>query len=376
MGGRWVLTLPRYDAPWYPAPVDGEDWQSPPTDEGPRPAGAPSCGPTRAIEGPRGSVPGRRSRGRTRSPTGPPARRGQSPRPPNASGTSPCGVGRSLWNRRVPTESIARLATLSPLLGRMPVDLGGSALQAIADRTPSLAPALFSSAARRMLRRRGPLDRAAAPGATSLATLISAANRCPDPQSPTTTRPEPRILPNRRETGRSIEPTSLRATHPVLPTTPTWRPAGPNRRRPSDRGRHLPAAPSRRTDCRPMPDLSAFADSIAAGVDPTAGRPVVVERVLGGLTGLREPLLAEPDDRPRDRHPAVEFPQGKCPRLVATGRRRHSSGPGARRAEQSGVHRAVCCWEPTIRPSANCAGATSRSPRGGPRCAGSGSGST
>mgnify|MGYP007068802275 CR=1 FL=1 len=28
--GRWVLTLPRYDAPWHPGPVDGEGWQWPP----------------------------------------------------------------------------------------------------------------------------------------------------------------------------------------------------------------------------------------------------------------------------------------------------------------------------------------------------------
>ena len=23
--GRWVLTLPRYDVPWHPGPVDGQD---------------------------------------------------------------------------------------------------------------------------------------------------------------------------------------------------------------------------------------------------------------------------------------------------------------------------------------------------------------
>src|SRR5690606_20330089 len=48
--------------------------------------------------------------------------------------------------------------------------------------TPALVPALFSSAARRALRRRGSLARSAAAGATRLEKLIEAANRCPEEQ--------------------------------------------------------------------------------------------------------------------------------------------------------------------------------------------------
>ena len=330
VGGRWVLTLPRYDAPWYrprstgnrgPGPLPPTTatppgwrtqlrsdprhrgaaglgawtaiaWQNKIADAAARQAGAVAAAAQRIrhlVLGLRGSA--------------------------------------SLWNRRVPTESIARLATLSPLLGRMPVDLGGSALQAIGDRTPSLAPALFSSAARRMLRRRGPLDRAAAPGATSLATLITTANRCPDPQKLTdddarttdlaTTEPEKlagqlsqRSLsaltrfysadyPDPAQAAQIAESLDVTGLPGLLVEIAAQRP---------------PA-----TDCRPIPDLSGFADSIAAGVDPTAGRPVVVDRVLGGLTGLREPLLAEPDIAPEIDIPLWSFLKENAPDWLLPG---------------------------------------------------------
>ena len=185
-GGRWVLTVPRYDAPWHPGPVDGEDWQwPPPGDEvvpdgwrremraDPRHRGAAGLGAWVAI-----AWQERISDGAARQ-AGAVAAAAQRIRHL----TLGLRAARGLWQRRVPSDSLGRLATLSPLLGRMPVDRGGSALDAVADRTPGLAPALFSSAARRMLRRRGPLARAAAPGATSLPALIVAANTCPNPPS-------------------------------------------------------------------------------------------------------------------------------------------------------------------------------------------------
>jgi hypothetical protein len=160
VGQRWVLTVPRYDVPWHPGPVDGADWQWPPPGDDvvpdgwrrqlradPRHRGAAGLGAWIAI-----AWQDRIAAGATRQAAAVAAaaqRIRHLTLGLRASGT--------LWDRRLPGDPVARLATLSPLLGRMPVDIGGSALGAIAGRTPALAPALFSSAARRTLRRRGPL---------------------------------------------------------------------------------------------------------------------------------------------------------------------------------------------------------------------------
>ena len=156
-GGRWVLTLPRYDAPWHPGPVDGEPWQWPPPGDDvvpdgwrrelradPRHRGAAGLGAWAAI-----AWQERIAEGAARQ-AGAVAAAAQRIRHL----TLGLGAARSLWERRVPAEPLARLATLSPLLARLPAG-GGSALDAVAGRTPTLAPALFSSTARRMLRAAG-----------------------------------------------------------------------------------------------------------------------------------------------------------------------------------------------------------------------------
>ena len=63
-------------------------------------------------------------------------------------------AARSLWRRHVPPDSdpVGRLAVLAPVLGRLPSTDGGTVLQTITGRTPRLAAALWSSAARRALR--------------------------------------------------------------------------------------------------------------------------------------------------------------------------------------------------------------------------------
>ena len=89
----------------------------------------------------------------------------------------------SLWQRRVPADALARLATLAPLLGtdagRWRRQRAGSRRRPHARAGPapsSAAPpgGCYAAAA--------PLARAAAHGATSLADLIVAANTCPSPQ--------------------------------------------------------------------------------------------------------------------------------------------------------------------------------------------------
>lgn len=104
-------------------------------------------------------------------------------------------ASRSLWRRRVPltdgTDSTAArvLDVLGPSLGRLPADSGGTVLDAVAGRTPRLARALFSSAARRALRP-GPARAARAQeGAGGLSSVLLEANRCRQPD------PDPADLP-------------------------------------------------------------------------------------------------------------------------------------------------------------------------------------
>ena len=329
MGGRWVLTLPRYDVPWHPGPVDGADWQwPPPGDEvvpdgwrkqmrvDPRHRGAAGLGAWIAI-----AWQDRIADGAARQAA---AVAAAAQRIRHL--TLGLRAAGSLWDRRVPTDSVARLATLSPLLGRMPVDVGGSALAAVAGRTPTMASALFSSAARRMLRRRGPLARAAVPGATSLAGLITASNTCPEPQK--VPNDQARIL-NAASDAHQAEKLAgeLRQRADQILTDFYGNPdrAGLLVKSLDDDPSvvtDLIAAVSERTppvDCSPLPDLGAFADSVAAGIDPTAARPVAVGRVLGTIAGLREPMLAEPEVAPELDIPLWKFLSDNAPDWLLPG---------------------------------------------------------
>ena len=326
VGGRWVLTLPRYDVPWYPGPVDGEPWAWPPPGDDvvpdgwrrqlradPRQRGAAGLGAWTAI-----AWQDRISDGAAAQ-AGAVAAAAQRVRQ-LVIGLRAAG---SLWLRRVPDDPIARLATLSPLLGRMPVDGGGSALQAMTGRTPALVPALLSSAARRMLRRRGALDRSAAPGATSLAALLEAANRCPDPQK--LPDPEDRLLkllanPDQRQ--QLAARVRERAAEVLMQIDDEHTASVLIRSLEAEGGAEavvdilIEDPPVQ--DCAPL-DLVAFASSVAAGVDPTVARPVIVDRVLGGLTGLREPVLAEPDVAPELDIPLWRFLADNAPDWLLPG---------------------------------------------------------
>ena len=88
-------------------------------------------------------------------------------------------ASRSLWRRRVPTDPVAQLAVLAPVLGRFPVAGGGTVLDAIAGRTPLLARALFSSATRRALRPGPARSALAQPGASRFEAVLRHASRCP-----------------------------------------------------------------------------------------------------------------------------------------------------------------------------------------------------
>jgi hypothetical protein len=189
-----------------------------------------------------------------------------------------------------------------------------------------LARALFSSTARRMLRRRGALARAAAPGATALAGLIAAANHCPDPEK--LRDADDRILRVLADPASAQNLTArVRevATTVVLEITRDERAA-------AEAGASIDGDPQTIVDllaglsepvpareCTPLADLGAFAGSVAGGIDPTVDRPVVVDRVIGAITGLRPPLLAEPEVAPELDIPLWQFLARQSPDWLLPG---------------------------------------------------------
>lgn len=87
-------------------------------------------------------------------------------------------AGRALWGRRLPAEPLHRLAVLGPALGRLMTPAGVVLDRATGDGRP-MPPALFSTAARRILRSGPNRVAGAAPGAADPAAVLEAANRCP-----------------------------------------------------------------------------------------------------------------------------------------------------------------------------------------------------
>jgi hypothetical protein len=88
-------------------------------------------------------------------------------------------VSRSLWRRRVPTESTERLWFLGPSLGRLATDAGTVGHLATSDDR-AVARGTFSAAARRVLRR-GPARTTLPATPPAPAAVVAAANRPPAP---------------------------------------------------------------------------------------------------------------------------------------------------------------------------------------------------
>lgn len=304
-GPPWTLTAPRYDAPWHPGPVDGQEFVWPLSGEDvappgwrrqmrvePRYRGAAGLGAWNAIAW------------QDRIADAAAAQAGAVALAATRIRHLVAGLqaGRSLWNRRMPADNVAKLAVLGPMLARVPAAGGGSVLDATRGRTPALRPALFSSAAQRLVRRRSAVRREAG-DAADLAGLIRAANTCPDEpavddldaDAQRQLQDEDRVagLAERiwQNFGGLLEGldlgeqgwASLEAAvgdHEAIAEA-----AG------------LLARPSPDPWCRPLL-LEEFASSVVGGVDPTVEWPVAAERVLSGFEGLREPLLAEPEVAP------------------------------------------------------------------------------
>jgi len=237
-------------------------------------------------------------------------------------------LSRSLWRRRLPADPVDRLAVLAPALARLVTTTGEPVLDAIAGRTPGLTRALFSSAARRVLRP-GPARTAlTSDGSASFGKVLKVANSCearPDAaairrgdENPEDSvkraiyeaagdddalaaaivnalgsNPSPGLVsaalralaPD--ETGRLDRDAIARLLDsreaPDVDRTMVEWPAWMN-----DHGRPQP--------CRPIP-LEDLSKVVADAIDPTVARPPAVERVLSTLPGITHigPVEIEPE---------------------------------------------------------------------------------
>jgi hypothetical protein len=291
--GRWVLSLPRYDEPWSDPgqPVPGAGWRQQ-LHLDPRHRGAAALGAWAAT-----AWQDRIAQGATAQ-AGALAQVAQRIREL----TWGLEAARSQWRRHVPAPGAASLTTLAPMLARLPTPEGESVSHVLAGRTPWLVPALFSSAARRMLRPRTALRRAAGREAPSHTELVEvAAQRCaPDPVPLPEQQDIPGLVadPDRvRRAGTNfrevafgvIDEFNQHAPDPGLD-------AGALLEEPDPDGviDVIGEWPDPKTPCSPV-DPEAVGISISEAVDPTGPRPVVVDHVTGGITGLRPPELAPPD---------------------------------------------------------------------------------
>jgi hypothetical protein len=193
-------------------------------------------------------------------------------------------AGTSLWERRLPSDAGGRLAVLGPLLRRLPSLEGGTADRALRGRTPRLHPAVLSGAMRRTIRPGTALTVSAAPSVT-MVTVLEAANRCPEPERPSTFTDALR--------GLRGEP----APDDVAAAVARWeRVLGRFAERARDaagevwrQGRRLADGDRRPRPCRPVA-LAALGDALAHAVDPSRPDAPAMMRVRGRYQGIADPL--------------------------------------------------------------------------------------
>jgi hypothetical protein len=89
-------------------------------------------------------------------------------------------VSRRLWNRRLPDKDELRLRLFGPAMGRIAAEGGGSVLERVTGEGCALDPAVFSSAAQRLLRNGSARARFAG-SKIDRAGFLAAANQTPDP---------------------------------------------------------------------------------------------------------------------------------------------------------------------------------------------------
>ncbi|HYP09704.1 MAG TPA: hypothetical protein VER03_26000 [Bryobacteraceae bacterium] len=191
-------------------------------------------------------------------------------------------AARSLWTRRLPSDPMQRLELYGSSMRRM-LTGSGPVLGQVAGEDRPLPEALFSTAARRALRRGPARTELAVPNATSAAAVLNAANTCPlgPDRAPAglphvdgmtgalglpqfeqvlrTAGEKPRIDRANSKPGE-IDEGSLKLAEEI------------------GRGYEMPV-------CKPV-NLIALEQTLTAAIDPTVQLPIAATRVLETITGL------------------------------------------------------------------------------------------
>lgn len=286
-------------------------------------------------------------------------------------------AARGLWSRRLPEDHVGRLAVFGPSLARV-MTRAGSVRDVVSGERRPLSSALFSSAARRVLRPGPARARHLEKGAIDPRRVIERANTCPPAPSrspdglphddalgkATGTEPVDTTMRTGRIDREAIEQLykgfdrsgydkgvldafdramkrildALAAGKPVpiLEVIAILDPARERRlsaeelrralaaldKEPSTEdvvrlGEELATKPARRP-CKPV-DLDGLAESVGAAIDPTADRPFVVDRVLGKINGLDDQPLTPPELCPDLDIPAWQFLRDQAPDWLLPG---------------------------------------------------------
>lgn len=194
-------------------------------------------------------------------------------------------AARSLWRRRVPTDPVAALAVLAPVLGRLPTStMNLSVLHAVTGPDSPLPRALFSSAARRVLRPGPARTVLASPGACDPAAVLAAAGECRD-------GPRPPIRFDSTAVDQALGSGSLTNSTRERVRRMLRFDDGLGIGRLADTAERLPERP-----CRTVA-TGLLGEKVALAVDPTRARPPVVDRVLATLPGIDSigPVEIEPE---------------------------------------------------------------------------------
>lgn len=318
--GRWLLTAPRYHAPFtMPGATPAAGWRAQfHTD--PRHRGAAGLGAWAAIVW------------QDRIAKAAATRAGDLAIARERIGNVALGVevSRSLWFRHMPPDPVDKLAVLGAMLGRMPVNAQQTVSSALIGRTPGMVPAIWSSAARRALRPGPARSALTRDGVIPHRVLLEAAAACPvAPDDPDAIWHMPpgdagpilkdavrrgfdderqaddlfRLLMD-SETTKDLN--RLAAALDALTPDADGR-VDPEKviravREPGQTideaatGQWIDTLAASRPRCRPV-DLNLLGQRVADAVDPFAARPPVVNRVLATLPGIVDigPVEIEPE---------------------------------------------------------------------------------
>jgi hypothetical protein len=275
--GRSVVSLPRYGRPWV-EDLDTTVWTAT-LNSDPRFRGTAGLGLWMGIEFQQALVDAAV------------AQLGAAPMAVKLVSDLAAGIlcARSLWQRRLPAEGSRQVYLFSPSMRRIRTATG-TALQAVTSDTSPLEQALFSTAARRMLRRGTALTRHSQNGYTGRKEIIESANVCPP--SP------PRTLPGLPHADGLSEALGLppldriERLEPRHGAVPAFRIDVDIQQLLSELATRLPHPA--RPRCA-APDLDVIAERLRDVLDPHGADAPAVRRIARRIQGLDIATLEPPE---------------------------------------------------------------------------------